>query len=91
MHIKKSIKGYLIVLALVFGAIFLTIIGSFLSYVITQHTEQKHQYSKERALSVAEAGLNYYKWFLAHNPNDTTNGTGLPGPYVGVYETSRVR
>ncbi len=86
MFILNKKRGYLIVLALVFGAIFLTIIGAFLSYVITQHTEQKHQYAKERAISVAEAGLNYYKWFLAHNPDDTTNGTGLPGPYVGVYE-----
>jgi hypothetical protein len=86
MFIQNNKKGYLVVLALVFGAVFLTIIGSFLSYVITQHTEQKHQYTKERALSVAEAGLNYYKWFLAHNPDDTTNGTGLSGPYVGVYE-----
>jgi hypothetical protein len=86
MFLQKNNRGYLIVLALVFGAIFLTIIGAFLSYVITQHTEQKHQYTKERALGIAEAGLNYYKWFLAHNPDDTTNGTGLPGPYVGVYE-----
>ncbi len=85
MIVTKNTSGYLIVLALVFGAVFLTIIGAFLSYVITQHTAQKHQYIKERALSVAEAGLNYYKWFLAHNPGNTTNGTGLPGPYVGVY------
>jgi hypothetical protein len=79
-------KGFLIVFTLVFGAIFLTIIGAFLGYVIVQHSEQMHQYNKERALSVAEAGLNYYKWFLAHNPGNTTNGTGVPGPYVGIYE-----
>lgn len=32
--------------------------------------------------------INYYKWFLAHYPNDTTDGTGLPGPYVHVYSDS---
>ena len=39
----------------------------------------------QRSLDIAEAGLNYYKWFLAHYPNDVTDGTGLPGPYVHTY------
>ncbi len=83
-HTNK--KGFLIMFVIVFGSVFLTIVGAFLGYVITQYSEQVNQYGKEQALSVAEAGLNYYKWYLAHNPDDTTNGTGLPGPYIGVYE-----
>jgi len=79
-------KGYFLVLILVFGAIFLTMITSFVGYVITQQRSLGINYNKERALDIAEAGLNYYKWFLAHNPDDTQNGTGLPGPYVGVYD-----
>lgn len=78
-------KGYLLVLILVFGAIFLTITSSFLGFILTQSRAQTVNYNKERALNIAEAGLNYYKWFLAHYPNDMKNGTGLPGPYVGVY------
>jgi hypothetical protein len=53
--------------------------------VITQYQVQEHKYAKERALDIAEAGLDYYKWFLAHYPDDTTNGTGVPGPYVHTY------
>jgi hypothetical protein len=78
-------KGYLLVLILVFGAIFFTMAVAFMGFIVTQHKAQVFNYNKERALDIAEAGLNYYKWFLAHNPNDVTNGTGLPGPYVGVY------
>jgi hypothetical protein len=78
-------KGYLLVLILVFGAIFLTMAVAFIGYVVTQYRAQVFNYNKERALDIAEAGLNYYKWFLAHNPDDMTNGTGLPGPYVGIY------
>jgi hypothetical protein len=78
-------KGYLLVLIMVFGAVFLTMAIAFVGYVVTQHRGQVFNYNKERALDIAEAGLNYYKWYLAHNPDDTTNGTGLPGPYVGVY------
>lgn len=74
------------VLILIFGAIFLTMITAFVAYVVTQHKVLVLNYNKERALDIAEAGLNYYKWFLAHNPDDMQNGTGLPGPYIGVYE-----
>ncbi|MFQ5454196.1 MAG: hypothetical protein ACE5D6_08425, partial [Candidatus Zixiibacteriota bacterium] len=37
------------------------------------------------ALEIAEAGLNYYRWHLAHDPNDLQDGTGGPGPYVHQY------
>lgn len=82
---KKNQNGYLLVLILVFGSIFLTIVTAFIGFVVTQHRAQVINYNREQALDIAEAGLNYYKWFLAHNPGDVTNGTGLPGPYVGVY------
>jgi hypothetical protein len=73
--------GALLVLVLVFGAIFFIIVFSFMGFVITQSQIQERTVARERALAVAEAGLNYYKWFLAHNPNDVTMGTGVPGPY----------
>ncbi len=85
MPVVPSQKGYLLVLILVFGAIFTTMALAFVGYVVTQHRTQIFNYNKDRALEIAEAGLNYYKWFLAHNPDDMTNGTGLPGPYIGVY------
>ncbi len=81
----KSQSGYLLVLVLVFSGVFLVILTSFLGYLITQHKSAEHRYQLERASEIAEAGLNYYRWYLAHYPNDTTNGTGTPGPYVHVY------
>lgn len=86
MRNQRAQQGYLLVLILVFGSIFFTITAAFTGYIVTQHQVQLFKYNQERALAIAEAGLNYYKWYLAHNPDDTTNGTGLPGPYVGVYE-----
>jgi regulator of protease activity HflC (stomatin/prohibitin superfamily) len=82
MRLTVKKRGYLLVLALIFGAVFFTMLTAFTGYVITQGETQESKYFKERALDIAEAGLNYYKWFLAHYPGDTTNGTGLPGPYV---------
>jgi hypothetical protein len=77
--------GYLLVLVLVFGAIFFAIIGSFFGYIATQGKVVHQRVVLQQALDIAEAGMNYYKWYLAHYPNDVTNGTGLPGPYVHQY------
>ncbi len=85
MSHQKVQGGYLLVLLLVFSGVFLLILTSFLGYLITQHKSAEHRYQLERASEIAEAGLNYYRWYLAHYPGDTTNGTGTAGPYVHVY------
>lgn len=78
-------SGSLLILVLVFGSIFLVVLSSFIGYVVTQSKVVNFRYEQHRATEIAEAGLNYYRWFLAHNPDDVTDGTGLPGPYVHVY------
>ncbi len=82
---KNFVGGYLLVLVLVFGSIFFLITASFVGYIVTQSQLVQQKVDLQRAGDVAEAGLNYYRWFLAHYPNDVTNGTGLPGPYVHTY------
>lgn len=81
MYNRPQQKGALLVLVLIFGAMFFLIVVAFMGFVVTQNQVQKRAVVSERALSVAEAGLNYYKWYLAHFPDDVTYGTGLPGPY----------
>ena len=78
-------RGYLLILVIVYSSIFFVIISSFIGFIITQSRVIEQKVQHEQAGQIAEAGLNYYKWFLAHYPNDSTNGTGGPGPYVGVY------
>ncbi len=73
------------VLVLVYGSIFTVLLFSFLGFVVTQSKTQEQVLQKEKALTIAEAGLNYYKWYLAHNPGDVTHGTTTPGPYVIPY------
>ena len=82
----KKKGGYTIILVLVYLGIFLVITGSLVGYVIVQ---KRAQYAKEdgnTALQIAEAGLDYYKWFLAHFPDDLQDGTGTGGPYVHDYD-----
>lgn len=79
-------RGYLMLLAIVFGSIFLTVLGALSGYTLTQNRVQDVATGQSRALALAEAGLEYYRWFLAHNPGDLTNGTGQPGPYILSYD-----
>ena len=83
---SQHTKGSLLVLVLVFGAIFTIILISFVGYIITQNQVVNFRHEQQRATEIAEAGLNYYKWYLSHYPDDVTNGTGLPGPYVHTYK-----
>ena len=78
-------RGYLMLLALVFGTIFLSVLFALTSFVLTENKLQTSETSKTRALSIAEAGIEYYKWHLAHFPNDLQNGTGVAGPYSIPY------
>lgn len=73
-------RGYLMLLSLVFGAIFLGLLGALSSFVLLQTRLQDQKDAQSRAFGIAEAGLEYYRWFLAHYPGDVTNGTGIPGP-----------
>jgi hypothetical protein len=72
-------------LAIVFGSIFLTVLFALSSYVLIENKLQTSETSKTKALAIAEAGIEYYKWHLAHFPNDLQNGTGAAGPYTITY------
>lgn len=75
-------RGITTMLVVAFMGVFLIIMGTLTSYVFQQSRYGRALHARDQALHVAEAGLEYYKWFLAHNPGNLTNGTGLPGPYT---------
>ena len=72
-------------LALVFGSIFLTVLFALSSFVLTENRVQSYQTDQSKGLAIAEAGIEYYKWHLAHFPTDLQNGTGAAGPYTIPY------
>jgi hypothetical protein len=68
--------GYLLVLVLVFGSALFVILSSAIGFAIGQVQVVTARYEIQRATDIAEAGLNYYRWRLAHFPNDTSNVVG---------------
>lgn len=75
-------RGSISILVLVFGLVFSAAIGGLVLVATIQLTSAYRTESFERALTVAQAGAEYYRWHLAHNINDFTDGTQQPGPYV---------
>lgn len=75
-------RGVTVFLVLGFMGVFAIILGTISSYVLTQGKYGRALYAREVALNIAEAGLEYYRWFLAHDPSIMTNGVGLVSPYT---------
>jgi hypothetical protein len=86
------------VVVLIFSGIFLTILTSFVVFVVTQSRLIDQKIAFEQSGQIAEAGLDYMKWYLAHYPNATTTAlsrsysdpeTGVIGQYnISVASTT---
>lgn len=72
-------------LVLIFGAVFFTVLGALSGFVLAQNHAQDITRERNEAFSIADAGLQYYRWFLSHFPGNMQNGTGHNGPYVTTY------
>jgi len=53
-----------------------------LQLVVQERQTAQAKINRETAFQIAEAGVNYYRWHLAHDPDDYQDDTGQPGPYV---------
>ena len=63
------------------------IISGVASYAIFENKASNRKHNRDLAFQIAEAGINYYRWHLAHSPTDYWDGTGgEPGPYQHDYE-----
>jgi hypothetical protein len=57
-------KGIITTYVLVFGTIFLILLGGILGFILLQLRISAQKVAWNEALHVAEAGINYYKWCL---------------------------
>jgi len=81
----KHRPAFELVLVVVFIGV-LSVIGlAVLQYLNVEHRRTTKLTVDQQAIAVAEAGVTYYRWYLAHYPNDYQNGTGGPGPYIRDY------
>lgn len=83
----RDVRGSILLFIMVFGAIATTLIVTGVAgYAIYENKASNMKQNRDAAFHIAEAGIGYYRWHLAHNPNDYQDGTGQPGPYVHEYK-----
>ncbi len=63
-------KGTIITLVLVFGSIFSLLLAGLIGFVLLQHRQSLQKVAWTESLQIAEAGINYARWHLAHAPSD---------------------
>lgn len=82
---KADPTGQILIQVLVFGAIAVVLIGGLVQWVGLHLRASRQLFLREQASAVAEAGIEYYRWHLAHAAQDFQDGTGGPGPYTHIY------
>ena len=83
--IKNNLKnnsGYALIQVIVFATISAYMLGALVSWAVVNIKASKNTAGSEQALQIAEAGIDYYRWHLAHAPTDFMDGTATSGPYI---------
>ncbi len=72
----------MLVVVLVCASIATLVMTALISWSATSTRFSRHVLAREQALQVAEAGIEYARWYLAHFQTDYTLGHSEPGPYT---------
>jgi hypothetical protein len=89
--------------ALVYGLVIMTavaiVLTSIIGFVVGQTKYALRTHAKEQAFQIADSGIQFYKWYLAHNTDGRTtqqiqdfwtngNPYGVNDPYEAEYKDS---
>ncbi len=78
---NKNNKGFLLIGVLIFSAISIVTITGFISWGATSAKLSRRVESRELSLQIAEAGIEYARWYLAHYQSGYTLGNVGFGPH----------
>ncbi|MCK5459586.1 hypothetical protein KAI52_00550 [Candidatus Parcubacteria bacterium] len=88
----KNQSGTMLIALILIVAVFIAMAGGLANLGVYRNRLYRMQNAEIQAMHIAEAGVNYYRWHLAHEQEDFFDGTGvdpdaiLPnGPYEHPY------
>ncbi len=87
IHFHKR-RGMEIVLVIVMITLLASVGLAVLTVVTSEASRSRRLTRLEQSFTIAEAGINYYRWRLAHYPADYQDGTGAAGPYIHDFTDS---
>lgn len=70
--LKLRLKGSALVYALVITSVVLVILTSAIQFIVSQINYSSYQASREESLQIAEGGIYFYRWYLAHEVEGKT-------------------
>lgn len=82
---KLRQAGQLSIQILLFSSIAIVILAGLVLWADYNIKTAYRNTDQQLAFHIAEAGIDYYRWHLAHAHQDYQDGTGQPGPYVHDY------
>ena len=82
---SKNSSGQLALQILLYSALAMIFLSGFLVWANAVSDYVIRYSDRFRALEIAEAGIEYYRWHLAHDSGDYQDGTGHLGPYAHDY------
>ena len=82
---KKKQRGAILIYLIVIITIFAIVMPIVVTDFIKKAQLLRANINREEAFQIAEAGVNYYQWHLAHFTTDYRDGTSQQGPYVHDY------
>lgn len=81
-----SSEGYILIMVVSLVALILILLTGLTRSVVNENWLSLRSRDSEASFHIAEAGINYYTWFLNHHPGDFQNGLGAEGPYTQEFE-----
>jgi hypothetical protein len=85
MNRNKNSKGMILLNVLIFTVLAVLVVTFFITWVSSSLKLARLTLYKEQAFQIAESGIDYYRWHLAHSPNDFKDGTTNNGPYTHIF------
>ncbi len=91
--LSENKRGMYLPVILMCSVVFIALAMSIVSIAMVNMKMSELHNKKITAMSIAEAGINYYMWHMAHDNTDycdgqACNGTGTYGPYTHQYTNS---
>lgn len=75
-------RGFMTIFVLIASAVFFFLLSDFMSALTLERTKERFGSEADKALSISEAGIEYYRWHFSEFPTDVQDGTGSSGLYV---------
>ncbi len=75
-------SGQITLYILIFSAVSIIVLSGFVLWADANMRAVFRDSDRAQAFMTAEAGIEYYRWHLAHAKSDYQDGTGGSGPYV---------